>query len=972
MTKLEALDEINKTQDYYVDRLVDIIKKIDNRFDNFKEIDFTSPTGTGKTIMMSKLINKLPDYFFVVTSLSKGQLRYQIESTLRQNIKEENNLLVFGLNEYTKNTIRQADDIIALLPSDKPIIWLRDEGHIATNRWQGILREKSSYIINFSATNKTANGIQCNFTHTMMLRTIKQQNGTPSDALNQLARVKEMHKTIKEYNPCALFRLMDEELTKKVIDLCNDRGYKVINITDEDFDMADLCRDNNEYDVIINKFKITEGIDLKRCHVIYMDNKPGNESTVVQIIGRARRNALLWRDDIDILSEENRQLLYDTRQSFVFYNIPETQINQNENGELAIALCDTISIENLKPNVEIVVEQGKLLNGLSVIELKNRTGKFKITYDSDLECNVVNNATFYNIKQQEYDPFIIDLSEKNLSIKKIFVSNNIKDFFKLKEKRDKRKWDYAKYLFFAYESYSLNKGIPFDSQYWRQYLEIDKKDKAVSSNRWYYFSVSIYKNAKYDDIKKYIEKLSVAERSRMFEESLFEGVSIFDASKEIIEEGYLPRIRKDLYPFVRSFEAVCTKKRDYIDSKINEILRVEKINNDKYLVSNYPRTCYLSNIASFNDLKQRINNNKKTFYGVPAEEWKKVVSRISSLAELDQLGAHYVNLQELNKIFKLNFTEQDIREYVNCDCPVKKYSKSALRDYCIQKYDKHEQAYVYVRRPKYTIYKSDFDNTYVPYTKTINDREIATIGPDIMKYCNNGYIEDTAVTSKIGQFCKFNRFINLRYQKILDTNRKHFYSKKSDLGLDKKSHSCLGICVEYYAKIKIYGEAFFERFIKEAQAEAKKNIVDDVIIVRASFLAYRDLMCRVYGTGVGALIPSISINQLIQNNYSKFVKLVVKYGKRTESFVRSVMGYDTETIPEKLYDPDLSVNHISALCDFINENTIIDIKCTNEINERYLKQILAYHYLSTKRTDLKISHLVIFDAIANKCLKIDI
>ncbi|MDY4936227.1 MAG: hypothetical protein SO132_05610 [Candidatus Enteromonas sp.] len=70
--KEEALLEINETQDFYVSKLSDIITGSDNRFENLKEIDFTSPTGTGKTIMVAKLINSLPSFFFVITSLSRG------------------------------------------------------------------------------------------------------------------------------------------------------------------------------------------------------------------------------------------------------------------------------------------------------------------------------------------------------------------------------------------------------------------------------------------------------------------------------------------------------------------------------------------------------------------------------------------------------------------------------------------------------------------------------------------------------------------------------------------------------------------------------------------------------------------------------------------------------------------------------------------------------------------------------------
>ena len=71
MNKQAAFDEINRIQDEYIDELIRIINTPD--YANLKAISFTSATGTGKTKMMSKLINKFPDYYFIITTLSKGQ-----------------------------------------------------------------------------------------------------------------------------------------------------------------------------------------------------------------------------------------------------------------------------------------------------------------------------------------------------------------------------------------------------------------------------------------------------------------------------------------------------------------------------------------------------------------------------------------------------------------------------------------------------------------------------------------------------------------------------------------------------------------------------------------------------------------------------------------------------------------------------------------------------------------------------------
>ena len=41
MNKKEAIQEINETQDFYVEKLINIILGADKRFEDLKEIDFT-------------------------------------------------------------------------------------------------------------------------------------------------------------------------------------------------------------------------------------------------------------------------------------------------------------------------------------------------------------------------------------------------------------------------------------------------------------------------------------------------------------------------------------------------------------------------------------------------------------------------------------------------------------------------------------------------------------------------------------------------------------------------------------------------------------------------------------------------------------------------------------------------------------------------------------------------------------------
>ena len=133
MNKSEAFKEINNLQDEYVDELIRLINSSD--YDSMKAISFTSATGTGKTKMMSKLIDKLPNHYYIVTTLSKGQLHLQIKESLATECNNKN-FDVYGCAEYRIDSKLQAEDIISRIPPFTKCIWLRDEGHKKTNRFE--------------------------------------------------------------------------------------------------------------------------------------------------------------------------------------------------------------------------------------------------------------------------------------------------------------------------------------------------------------------------------------------------------------------------------------------------------------------------------------------------------------------------------------------------------------------------------------------------------------------------------------------------------------------------------------------------------------------------------------------------------------------------------------------------------------------------------------------------------------------
>ena len=410
MTREEAFKNINETQEYYVNELIERI--LDPNKKLLKEDNFTSDTGTGKTKMMELLAVKLPQYFFVVTTLSKGQLSTQISN----NLASVENIKVYGLNQFTENTKLKEKDIldeISTLANDRKLIWLRDEGHIHTNKWAKILTDICFKIINISATNEIE-GLRTNFAHTLMLRTVHQTEGTPEDAIKKLIEVKKQHHKVKNYNPCGIFRSLDNNLTKIIVDLCKKNNLKYIDLTDnDDYDMSDICKDYNDYDVIINKFKIVEGIDLRRAHVLYMTNVPSNYATTIQVVGRCRRNALLYANPeeigVDIFEPKNEKLLEQTMQCYVFNNNIKAEVPTDKDGNLVLSFCDKISVQQLRPNIEFELKNGRLINGIKIAEANSDlSGIFSAVKDEETGFNVLKCLSnmaipFYETIKNTYD-----------------------------------------------------------------------------------------------------------------------------------------------------------------------------------------------------------------------------------------------------------------------------------------------------------------------------------------------------------------------------------------------------------------------------------------------------------------------------------------------------------------------------------------------------------------------------------------
>ncbi len=921
MTKQEAFDEINKIQDEYVGELIGLIHSAD--YEMMKTIDFTSATGTGKTKMMSKLINLLPDIYFIVTTLSKGQLHLQVRDELAKDCKQDN-YYVYGSADYKINSKLDAEDIIGRIPENTKCIWLRDEGHIKTNRYDELLKNVCYKVVNISATNPHSD-IQCNFTQTMMLRTVNQTSGTPADAINRLIEVKKAHKKVKGYNPCAIFRCIsgNDKLHKEIVALCKKNNLKYIDINDDPYVMAELCEDDNENDVIINKFKIVEGIDIRRAHVLYMDNQPENNATTIQAIGRCRRNALLYRDDIDILSPKNAKLLEQTRECYVYYNVKNMRIDTDQDGELQYAFCNHISCEALKAGTTIDVVNGQLSNGLYIIELEGQTGRFRINVDENTGFNIVDPITdFYRTEEIEYynrENYIHTYSwkvhVKNLHFFPMTLAEGVIDdpTVRWPGKKHQPYYDMEKaaHCHFEFEWFCSKRGVKnVDS------ITLDIREDKFACN------LSAVKEIFDETVSKYTLEYI---KAHLNENNVGNEYINLPTVILFVDFAYLYFIDKNnalKYSDKKYVELESTRKCcDYIKKRFKEFEKLLKmLEVPKGMTDEYAKSISLS----INNLIECVNNRTIKDIRYDYEKYNQLVSdEERHLLNNEIIPVYY------SGIYKKGYlTKKDVDEFI----------------------------------------------VQTDYKRVLNDRHSALIGVDSMRQIRGDtgsfWTEAKAINSKIGSYTKLNRYITKQYFAELECARPQCFSGKNDFSFDKKCNSIIGYCVEYYSKYLLYGADYLYPYIDKAFKEGHRYILTKEIIIRACMLKYKAMMAMSFGQEVVKIIQTISAEQLLTDKYEDFVNTVDELGRRTANYVKATLYPDRKPVNDT--DPNLSVLHIAGLADYITPDTILDVKVRNNIDEKCVRQVLAYHYLSTKRSDLNIKRVIVYDASSDRAVIVPI
>lgn len=1031
MNRQEAFNEINKIQDDYIDELINLMESPE--YAAMKIINFTSATGTGKTKMMSKLINRFPEYYFIVTTLSKGQLHMQIRNALAEDCQQDN-FYVYGSADYKINSILDAEDIIGRIPEDTRCIWLRDEGHIKTNRFDELLRDVCYKVINFSATNEYSD-IQCNFTQTMMLRTVEQNTGTPEDAIKKLLEIKEAHKGISGYNPCGIFRCVggNDVIYQNIIDLCEKYNLKYTDISYDDYVMAELCQDDNEYDVIINKFKIVEGIDIRRAHVLYMDNQPKNAATTIQVIGRCRRNALLYRNDIDILSRENQKLLEETRKCYVYYNVKDMSIDTDSTGELYYAFCDHISCESLKCGSTVSVTNGQLPNGLYVLELEGKTGDFNIVQDPETGFNIVEPISeFYEFSEKKFNEYLYtqEYKKDKLTYKKIHIDNvphlpiNNKDtnepYYKISAD-DQRAYNT---IFPEAVSESVLNYFDFKMENYQN----STIKKTLSSIRVENIIQKHVPKITDKEIADYIRRRQNREnwKKRLQENSLDFSLD-FNAYeiKDITSDPYTLKTVPDLmdensrrYLLYCCMEYLKREQSWHSEMYLSQLLR-KKIETicTIILLLKADKDVKLVNAVIFNVFESNINifqNNINGFYSFAPIQFcydkNDLISRlhkqayikvrkVSGMRVLDKsvpindvtvkpahINAYFKAIKDItDSILTVNLSSDDITESIfNYISQTRERLQNNIIDEVYLSYDELFEPVTQEEndalnegklQTTWHISKSKFKQ-YVSYRHNaiINDKESAIIGTDLMQLVKIGkesvWTEMRAVSAKIGTHNKFNQFISNRYYPELKKGKPQLFTGKNNFKFNTKCNAMIGYCVEYYSKYIVYGPTYLGNFLNIALSEFKTKTITDAVVVRACMLKYKDVMQRSYGQKIGRLIRTASAQALVQENYNEFISLVVTLGTRTANYVQKALYLDRPA--EDNVDPNLTIRHIAGVADYITTDTILDVKVKNCIDEKCLRQVLAYHYLSTKRSDLHIKKVIVYDATSDRAVVVDI
>lgn len=319
------------------------------------EVTFKAPTGSGKTHMMFKIMERLlekdKNLVFIISSLSKSDLAYQnhekfvelsnnkslvIPYYIDVEITSEESLYIplsynaysLGRDKYKTGTKLMQGAFLSFIDetkrANKKIILIRDECHQATRRLDE-LKEKGNFwkILNLSATPNVTQ-ITCEISNKEAIdaKLIKKIESSDSEdihePLNKLREIKEEYNNGLHINPCLIIQISNKENGQmefeKIKKILNDEyvdfqwmyitGDTKNNETNSDIAKLPLkewkteAKYSKTLDVIIFKMMITEGWDIPRACMLFQVRNSKSKQMDEQVIGRIRRNPILknWED----------------------------------------------------------------------------------------------------------------------------------------------------------------------------------------------------------------------------------------------------------------------------------------------------------------------------------------------------------------------------------------------------------------------------------------------------------------------------------------------------------------------------------------------------------------------------------------------------------------------------------------------------------------------------------------------------
>ena len=224
------------------------------------EMTFKAPTGSGKTYMMADMMNRIlsqdKNVFFLVSTLSKGDLATQNyekfqEYSAKGNFPELEPYLISSQIAGEERLFVPTDFNVYLLPRDlykkggrlmqgamegflqnmtsvkwlggqeKKVYLIKDECHIATNNLDNLSVKFFTQIYNFSATPKLSRGqhpdVEIKNDDAVNAKLIKDieliddQNIQVASAIEKFEEVKKDYRNLLGVNPCLIIQISNKD-----------------------------------------------------------------------------------------------------------------------------------------------------------------------------------------------------------------------------------------------------------------------------------------------------------------------------------------------------------------------------------------------------------------------------------------------------------------------------------------------------------------------------------------------------------------------------------------------------------------------------------------------------------------------------------------------------------------------------------------------------------------------------------------